>query len=156
MSSKLLVLFIVASVALAGCGRSSKPGVNDTPAVPVGKPPVAVQTAKALNAPFVFRVAGTVVTVVIDRAQRFPSSTDEPVQVTCANLGAHGFVDRNQGQGTWKRGAGSTTVTLPKVATGFDLCAISFSARAGKQAIGFFSAQAKAKYLADQKTTGES
>jgi hypothetical protein len=154
MSSKLLVLFIVAPVAVAGCGSSSKPAANDTPAQPVDKPVVAVQTARALNAPFAYRVAGNVVTVAIDRAQRFPSSTDEPVQVTCANLGANGFVDQNQGQGVWKQGAGSTTVTLPKAATGLDLCAVNFSARAGKQAIGFFSAQAKAKYLADQKTTG--
>ncbi len=153
MSSKLLVLLIVALVAVAGCGSSTKPAANDPPPQPVDKPPAA-QTARALNAPFAFRVTGNVVTVAIDRARRFPSPTDEPVQVTCANLGANGFVDRNQGQGVWKQGASSTTVTLQKSATGFDLCAINFSARAGKQAIGFFSAQAKAKYLADQNPTG--
>jgi hypothetical protein len=149
MSSKLLVGFVVGSLSLVGCGRSSVPTATESSA----KPAVGVQTARALNAPFTFTVNGNAVTVTIDRAQRFPSSTDEPVQVVCANLGVSGIVDRSQAQGVWKQGARSTTVALPKTATGLDLCAINFSARTGKQAAAFFSAQAKTKYLLDQKTT---
>ena len=141
------LLAALATVALAGCGSSTKTVANtDT----VTAPPT-VKTAKAVDAPFTFKVAGSTVDVSIDPAQGAPSTREEPVQVICANLAANGFSDRDQATATWKLGAPSISVTLPASADGLDLCAINFTARKGRQAIAFFNEQAKTKYLADQK-----
>jgi len=143
MSRLFGVLVALATVALAGCGTSTNT---------VTAPPT-VKTARTIDAPFTFEVAGNTVTVSIDAAQGAPSTREEPVQVICANLAANGFSDRDQARGTWKLGASSVTVTLPSSADGLDLCAINFTARTGRQAIAFFNEQAKAKYLADQKAS---
>ena len=82
------------------------------------------------------------------------SSSDQPMAVVCANLASDGFADRVQASTTWKSGARTVAVTLPHSAAGLDLCAISFTSRPGKQAVAFFDAQAKAKFLADQKASG--
>jgi hypothetical protein len=134
------LLALAAALVLAGCGSATKPT----------KP---AKTARALNAPFTFKVSGSTVTVAIDAAQG-PSTTAEPVQLACANLAAHGFSDRDQARATWPVGKRSTTFTLPRAADGLDVCAISFTAHSGKQAIAFFNEKAKAKYLADQAASG--
>jgi ABC-type Fe3+-hydroxamate transport system substrate-binding protein len=149
MSKLFALLAVLATIVLAGCGTTSNTATKTNSATA----PTAVKTATAINAPFAFEVAGSTVTVSIDAAQGAPSNREEPVQVVCANLAANGFSDRDQAEGTWRLGALSTTVTLPKSADGLDLCALSFTARTGKQTIAFFSATAKAKYLADQKAS---
>lgn len=141
-----LALAVVATVVLAGCGTSDDTATNTGPATPPA-------TAKAVDAPFTFTVAGKTVTVTIDAAQGAPSRREEPVQVVCANLAPDGFADRDQAEGTWELGAPSVSVTLPEPADGRDLCAISFTGRTGKQAVAFFDEAAKAKYLADQRAS---
>ena len=144
MSARPFTLFaLAAALVLAGCGSATTPT----------KPTKPVKTARALNAPFTFKVSGSAVTVAIDAAQG-PSTTAEPVQLACAKLAAHGFSDRDEARATWPVGKRSTTFTLPRAADGLDLCAIAFTAHSGKQAIAFFSEQAKAKYLADQAASG--
>lgn len=135
----------LAAVVLAGCGTSTDTRTATTP--------TSVRTAKATSAPYAFMVAGDTVTVVVDAAQRAPSSRDEPVQLICANLAANGFADRDQAGGTWKVGASSATVSLPKSANGLDLCAINFTAHAGMRVAAFVSPQAEATHLADQKVS---
>lgn len=149
LSRLFALLAALATVVLAGCGTSTKTVANTNTVTT----PATVTTAKTIGAPFTFTVAGNTVTVSIDAAQGAPSTREEPVQVICANLAPNGFSDRDQALGTWKLGASSMTATLPKSADGLDLCAISFTARKGKQAIAFFNEQAKAKYLADQKAS---
>ena len=129
------LLVLVAALALVGCGTSST-----TPTA----------TARAISAPFTFKVSGTTVVVTIDAAEGAPSTTAQPVRLVCANLAANGFSDRDQARATWPAGKPSTTFTLPRTAAGLDLCAISFTARPGKQAVAFFNQKAKARYLADQ------
>jgi hypothetical protein len=149
MSRRTAVTVALATVALAGCGTSTNSVTNtDTIAAPT-----TVTTARAIADPFTFEVAGNTVTVSIDPDQGAPSSREEPVEVVCANLAANGFSDRDQAKAVWKLGASSVTVTLPRSADRLDLCAISFTARTGKQPIAFFNEQAKAKYLADQKAS---
>jgi hypothetical protein len=147
MAKLFALLAVLATVVFAGCGTSSNTTTKTNPATA----PTTAKSAKAISAPFTFAVAGSTVTVSIDAAQGAPSSREEPIQVVCANLAANGFSDRAQAAGTWKLGALSATVTLPQSADGLDLCALSFTAHTGKQAIAFFSETAKAKYLADQK-----
>ena len=144
MSRLFALLAALAAAALAGCGSSTSSVTTPTTAP-------SPTTARTIDAPFTFTVAGTTVTVSIDPAQGAPSSREEPVQVVCANLAANGFADRDEAQGTWKRGAPSMTVTLPESADGLDLCALNFTARTGKQAVAFFNEDAKARYLADRK-----
>jgi hypothetical protein len=141
MSKLVLVLVAGSVVMVAACGGS---GSSSTTMA-------AAKTAHALSAPFTFIVQGKNVMVAVDFTQGSPSSTDEPVTVVCANLGRSGFVARDQTTGTWSKGAPSIRVTLPNSADGLDLCAINFTAHTGKQAAAFFSKQAQAKYLADQK-----
>jgi hypothetical protein len=146
MSRLFALLVALVAVALTGCGTSTSTATNtDTRTAPT--------TARAIDDPFTFKVAGDTVTISIDAAQGAPSPREEPVQVICANLAENGFSDRNEAQATWKLGAPSITVTLPKSAEGLDLCAISFTALKGKQPIAFFNEQAKAKYIADQKAS---
>ena len=145
MSSKLLFsAALIAALAAAGCGSNGK-------ATPTA--PAVAKTARALNAPFTFEVSGKTVTITVDAAQRPISSTDEPVEVMCANLAASGFADRDSARTTWKKGAANVSVTLKNSSEGRDLCAVNFTARTGKQAAAFFDEQAKAKFLADQKTS---
>jgi hypothetical protein len=136
---------LVAALVLAACGTSS---------TKTTKPSKPTATARAINAPFTFKVAGTTVTVSIDAAQGAPSATAQPVELVCANLATNGFSDRDKARTTWPAGNPSTTFTLPRTAEGLDLCAISFTARPGKQAVAFLNEQAKAKYLADQAASG--
>jgi hypothetical protein len=146
--SKLFALSIgLAMLVVAGCGSSTNTVTKANTA------PATVKTAKTIGAPFTFTVAGNMVTIAVDPTQGPPSTRDEPVQVICANLATNGFSDRDQTRSTWKLRAASVTVTLPKAADRLDLCAISFTARTGKQAIAFFNEQAKAKYLADQRAS---
>lgn len=149
MSRLLALLAVLATIVLTGCGTSDDTATNTG----ATSSPATVATAKAIDAPFTFTVAGKTVTVTIDAAQGAPSSREEPVQVICANLAPDGFADRDQAEGTWELGAPSVTVTLPEPADGRDLCAISFTGRTGKQAVAFFDDAAKAKYLADQKAS---
>jgi hypothetical protein len=144
MSSKLLFsVALIAALAVVGCGSKEK-------ATPTA--PAVAKTAQALNAPFTFKVSDKTVTITVDAAQRPISSADEPVEVMCANLAADGFADRDSARTTWKKGAADVSVTLKNSAEGLDLCAVNFTARKGKQAAAFFDEQAKAKFLADQKT----
>ena len=149
LPAALAALAALATVALAGCGTDTTTVASTN----TRTAPATVTTAKTIDAPFTFAVAGNTVTVSIDAAQGAPSTREEPVEVVCANLAAKGFSDRDEAPATWKLGASSITVTLPKSADGLDLCAINFTARTGKQAVAFFNAQAKAKYLADQKAS---
>ena len=143
------LLAVLATFVLSGCGTNTDTVANTTAATA----PATVRTARTIDAPFTFRVVGNTVTVSIDAAQGSPSTREEPVQVICANLAANGFSDRDQAQATWKLGASSVTVTLPKSADALDLCGISFTDRTGRQAVAFFNERAKAKYLADQKAS---
>ena len=149
MSRPFALLAALVAVVLSGCGTNTDTVAN-TDAVTA---PTTVRTAKTIDAPFTFKVAGNTVTVSIDAAQGSPSTREEPVQVICANLAVDGFSDRNRAQATWELGASSITVTLPESADALDLCAISFTDRTGRQAVAFFNEQAKAKYLADQKAS---
>ena len=147
MSRHLLATSIVVAVAAlfaAGCGSS---GNGSSSATTTSVPKV---TAKSINSPFIFTVAGSDVTVAVSGNQAAPAA-DLPAQVVCANLATKGFTDRNEASLTWKKGATSATVTLPKAAAGMDLCAISFTS-IKKLAVAVFSAAAKKKFLAGQTT----
>ena len=134
---------LIAFVALfaAGCGSSDSKSASTTTAAMVKK------SVKAINSPFIFTIAGSDVTVAISGKQGTPTS-DLPAQVVCAKQTANGFGDRNEASLTWKKGATSASVTLPKSATNQDLCAISFTTLK-KQAVAFLNEAAKKQYLAD-------
>lgn len=134
---------VIAFAALfaAGCGSSDSNSASTTTTTVVKK------TVKAINSPFIFTVAGADITVAISGKQGTPTS-DLPAQVVCAKLAGDGFADRNEASLTWKKGATSASVTLPKSAANQDLCAISFTTLK-KQAVAFLNEAAKKKYLAD-------
>ena len=125
----------------AGCGSSDSNSSSSATTA------VAKQTVKAVNSPFIFTIAGADVTVAISGKQGAPTA-DLPAQMVCANLAANGFTERNEASLTWKKGATSASVTLPKSAATQDLCAISFTTLK-KQAVAFLNEAAKKKYLAD-------
>lgn len=144
MSRRLLAttsLIVSAALFAAGCGSSDSNSANTTTAAVVKK------TVKAINSPFIFTIAGSDVTVAISGKQGTPTS-DLPAQVVCAKQTADGFGDRNEASLTWKKGATSASVTLPKSAANQDLCAISFTTLK-KQAVAFLNEAAKKQYLAD-------
>ena len=125
----------------AGCG-SGESNSSSTATTAAAK-----KTAKSINSPFIFTVAGADVTVAVTGKQATPT-TDLAAQLVCANLAAKGFADRNEAALTWKKSATSASVTLPKSAADQDLCAISFTTLK-KQAVAFFDEAAKKQYLAD-------
>ena len=134
---------VIALAALFAVGCGSGDGNSSSPATTTA----AKKTAKSINSPFIFTIAGADVTVAVSGKQATPPN-DLPAQMVCANLAGNGFSDRNQAALTWKKGATSATVTLPKSAANQDLCAISFTT-IKKQSVAFFNEAAKKKYLAD-------
>ena len=138
-----------AALGVGACGSGSEKAATPAQTTPAA----TARSARALDAPFTLTVAGRRVTIAADDAEGV-SSSDQLVAVVCANLGPDGFADRVQATTTWRRGAATLSVTLPRSAAGLDLCAISFTDRPGKQAVAFFDAQAKADYLADQQGSG--
>jgi len=134
---------VIAFTALfaAGCGSSDGNSASTSTTAVVKK------SVKAINSPFIFTIAGPDVTVAISGKQGTPTS-DLPAQVVCATLADNGFANRNEASLTWKKGATSASVTLPKSAANQDLCAISFTTLK-KQAVAFLNEAAKKKYLAD-------
>jgi len=134
---------VIALAALFAVGCGSGDGNASSTATTTA----AKKTAKSINSPFIFTIAGADVTVAVSGKQATPPN-DLPAQMVCANLAGNGFSDRNQASLTWKKGATSATVTLPKSAADQDLCAISFTT-IKKQSVAFFSEAAKKKYLAD-------
>ena len=129
------------ALVVAGCGSSDSNSAGTTTTA------VVKRSVKAINSPFIFTIAGSDVTVAVSGKQGTPTS-DLPAQVVCAKQTADGFGDRNEASLTWKKGATSTSVTLPKSAANQDLCAISFPTLK-KQAVAFLSEAAKKQYLAD-------
>ena len=135
------ILIACAAVAAAGCGG----GGNDSSSSATTA--AAKKTVKAYDSPFIFTIAGAQVTVAVSGKQAPPTS-DVAAQLVCADLADKGFANRNEASMTWKKGATSASVTLPKSAAGQDLCAISFPALK-KQAVAFLNETAKKQYLAD-------
>lgn len=135
------VLIACAALAAAGCGGSGGDASSSATTA------VAKKTVKAYDSPFIFTIAGAQVTVAVSGKQAPPTS-EVPAQMVCANLAANGFANRNEASLTWKKGATSATVTLPKSAADQDLCAISFTTLK-KQAVAFLNAAAKKRYLDD-------
>ena len=133
----------LAALFAAGCG-SGESNSSSTATTAAAK-----KTAKSINSPFIFTVAGADVTVAVTGKQATPTS-DLAAQMVCANLAGKGFADRNQAAFTWKKGATSASVTLPKSAADQDLCAISFTT-IKKQAVAFFDEAAKKQYLAEEQ-----
>ena len=140
-----LILIACAALAAAGCGGG---GSNSSSSATTA---VAKKTVKAYDSPFIFTIAGPQVTVAVSGKQAPPTS-DTPAQLVCADLAAEGFANRNEASMTWKKGAASASVTLPKSAAGQDLCAISFTTLK-KQAVAFLNEAAKKQYLDDAKAS---
>lgn len=136
-----LTVIAAAVIFAVGCGGGG--GDSSSTATTTA----AKKTAKSINSPFMFTVQGSEVTVAVTGKQATPVR-DLQAQVVCANLAANGFADRNEATTTWKKAATSVSVTLPKSADGQDLCAISFPTLK-KQAVAFFSEEAKKRYLED-------
>ncbi len=133
-----------AALIAAGCGGGQSNSSGTVPAA------VAKKTVKALDSPLIFTIAGSEVTVAIS-GQQGPPTGELPAQMVCADLDSNGFTNRNEASMTWKKGATSASVTLPKSAADQDLCAISFTTL-NKQAVAFLSAAAKKQYLADAQS----
>ncbi|GEM_PF-1600479 len=139
-------LIVLLALSAAGCGSGESNSANTAAPAPTTK------TAKSINSALIFSVKGSDVAVGVSGKQGTPK-TDLPAQVVCAKLAGNGFADRNEAAVTWKKGATSVSVTLPKSAASQDLCAISFTTLK-KQAVAFFNEAAKKKYLADAEGAG--